>query len=453
MLTDIQWFVGASPRASSSRLSLRINARPVVLCLILALLAVPFTAAAEVTIVHLSADHGLPFHDYLRERAEAFMAQNPDIEVVVEVASGNYTEGVQVRVAAGVPVNVLDSTHSFMVFSIQNMLEDLRPHLERDKVHIPSSVLPFALDVLGHGSSILGIPSQVFLVGTIYNRTLFEEAGLPTPTELGDDWSWRWLREEARKLTRDRNGDGEADQYAVTFSPTFVRMDPFVHQAGGLFYDRYLHPTESRFNTEPVRVGLEFLVDLRQSGVATSTGAQQFFADRRAAVDLTGTPNYLTFARESLDRFEATTQPLGPVNRGGATYFGPYHILAAGSVEEAAAAYKWVRFLALDAESQVKMMEATGRLPAYLPVLQDFPSYLSSYPEADATFLAGFALASTHPDNFPHYLTPAEGAIQAAFNPGFAAVLNGQESLGNFLITMHEIAQAELNRVQGPSAE
>ena len=426
--------------------------RAILSCLIVVLNVVRMPATAQVQIVHYSADHGLPFHDYLRERAEVFMARYPDIEVDVEIASGNYTEGVQVRIAAGVPVNVLDSTHSFMVFAIQNMLEDLRPHLERDNVDISGSILPSALGVLGHGSSILGLPSQVFFVGSIYNRTLLDEAGLPAPAELGDDWSWRWLREEARKLTRDKNGDGQTDQYAVTFARTFVRMDPFVHQAGGLFYDRYLDPTESRFNTEAVRVGLEFLVDLIQSGVATNTGAQQFFGDQRAVVDLSGTPNHLTFARESLNRFEVTTQPLGPASRGGATYFGPYHVLAGAPPEQAEAAYRWIRFLALDVESQIEMMEATGRLPAYLPILRDFASYLRSYPETDALFLTGFAQAATHPDNFPHYLTPAEAAIQAAFNPGFADVLSGRESLGNFLITMHEVAQTELNRVQRPSA-
>ena len=452
MLPNPRGYLNVHTRVlSNPKAWLYVAVHTILSCLIVALFA-PVPAAAQVQVIHLSADHGLPFHEYLRERAEAFMAQHPDIEIIVEIASGNYTEGVQVRIAAGVPVNVLDSTHSFMVFAIQNMLEDLRPHLERDDIHITSSILPFALDVLGHGSSILGIPSQVFFVGTIYNRTLFDEAGLPPLGELGDDWSWRWLREEARKLTRDKNGDGETDQYAVTTSRSFIRMDPFVHQAGGLSYDRYLDPTESRFNTEPVREGLDFLVDLTQSGVATSAGTQQFFGEQRAAIDLSGTPNYLTFARDSLDQFEATAQPLGPVGRGGATYFGPYHILAGGSPEQSAAAYKWVRFLALDVESQIKMMEATGRLPAYLPVLQDFASYLTSYPESEALFLTGFAHAATHPDNFPHYLTPAEGAIQAAFNPGFAAVLSGEESLNNFLINMHEVAQTELNRIQRPSA-
>lgn len=403
-------------------------------------------AAARTTVVHMSADHGLPFYNYLRERAEIFERLNPDIDIVIETASGNYTEAVQVRLATNVQVNVLDSTHSFMVFAIQGLLADLRPYLERDGVDILGSIPSFALDVLGHGDAILGLPSQIYHVGAVYNRTLLEENGLTALAAIGDEWSWRWLEEQGRKLVRDHNGDGAADQFAAAFSTSFINMDPFVHQAGGMFYDRYLAPTESRFDSEEVRVGLGFVVDLFQSGLATGLNTPNFFRNRSAAVSLYGVPPQIEYIRESIDEFEVTTQPLGPVRRGGHTYFGPYHIVRSGDPAQDQAAYRWVRFLALDADSQVAMMEATGRLPIYLPVLRDLGSYLGSYPERDQEFFIAFAHVAVHPDNFPHYLTPAEPAISRAFNTGFADVLNGRESLTNFLITMHSLVQVELNR-------
>lgn len=415
------------------------------LCMLLLLVGVQ-VGAAKTTVVHLSASHGVPFHDYLRERAESFEALHPDIDIVIEVATGNYTEGVQVRLATDVQVNVLDSTHSFMVFSIQNRLVDLRPHLEREGIDIAGSIPGFALDVLGHGNSILGIPSQIYQIGTIYNQTLLEEAGLQSLRDLGEEWSWAWLQNEARKLTRDTNGDGETDQFAVSFSNSFINMDPFVHQAGGMFYDRYLDPTESRFNTQDVHTGLEFVVNQYRSGFATNFNVENFFSNRGAAITLYGVPPYLTHMRDSIDNFEVATQPMGPVRRGGHTYFGPYHVLKSADSAQDQAAYSWVNFLALNSESQVGLMEATGRLPAYLPVLRDLNTHLSSYPEADRAFLVAFAQVATDPDNFPHYLTPAEPAISRAFNTSFPEVFEGKESLNNFLTFMHDQVQTELNR-------
>ncbi len=401
---------------------------------------------AKTSVVHLSASHGTPFHDYLRERAEAFEALHPEIDIEIEVATGNYTEGVQVRLATDVQVNVLDSTHSFMVFAIQDRLVDLRPYLEREGVDVEGSIPPFALDVLGNNNAILGLPSQIYQISAIYNQTVLEETGLPALRTLGDDWTWTWLQSEARKLTRDTSGDGATDQHAVSFSNSFINMDPFVHQAGGMFYDRYLGPTESRFNTQAVNDGLAFVVDLYQSGFATNFNVNTFFSDRSGVITLYGVPPYLTYMRDSIDNFEVVPQPRGPVRGGGHTFFGPYHVLRSGNSAEDEAAYLWVNFLALDAESQVGMIEATGRLPAYMPVLRNLHSYLDAYPEDEQAFMVDFAMAATDPDNFPHYLTPAEGAIASEFNPGFARVIAGEESLNNFLTFMHERVQTELDR-------
>lgn len=414
---------------------------------VLAVLLGSHFARAQTTIVHMSANHGPEFYDYLRERAEVFQQLNPDIEVQIDVASTGYTEAVQVRIASGVQVDVLDSTHSFMVFASQDRLVDLRPYLEPDGVDIAGAIAPFALDVLGNDGAIFGIPSQIYNKAVIYNRTLFDEIGLPALQDLGDawSWSWSWIRENSRRLTRNTSGDGTPDTYAVSFPVSFISIDSIIHQAGGMLYDRYLNPTESRFLSNEVREGLGFLVDLWQSDVARSVGVDAIYATRGAAINLDGVPNQLPWIRESIDAFEVVVQPRGPVRSGGQTYFGPYHVLKSND-ERQQAAYRWLRFLALDVESQVKMMEATGRLPAYVPVLRDLQEHLVGRSDVERKFLTEYAHASLAIDNFPHYLTPAEAAIASQFNPGFRRVLEGEEPLESFLTTMHQLAQIELDR-------
>jgi len=55
------------------------------------------------------------------------------------------------------------------------------------------------------------------MTGLIYNKTLFEEAGLKTPQQLMDEDNWNWdtFLDAAIKLTKDKNGDGTIDQYGV----------------------------------------------------------------------------------------------------------------------------------------------------------------------------------------------------------------------------------------------
>lgn len=49
----------------------------------------------------------------------------------------------------------------------------------------------------------------------LYNKTLFENAGMKTPLELykAGNWNWNTFREAARKLSEDTNSDGKNDIY------------------------------------------------------------------------------------------------------------------------------------------------------------------------------------------------------------------------------------------------
>lgn len=60
--------------------------------------------------------------------------------------------------------------------------------------------------------------------GIIWNKTMFEEAGLPNLNEIQNagDWTWDKMEELATALTQDTDGDGEIDQWGVG-----ARLDPW----------------------------------------------------------------------------------------------------------------------------------------------------------------------------------------------------------------------------------
>ena len=102
---------------------------------------------------------------------------------------------------------------------------------------------------------VLGIPRDTAPMACVYyNKKLFDEAGLPYPT---DDWDWNDLLAKAQKLTKV-DKDGKVIQYGFYSDmwPNFVLSD------GGKIVDDVKHPTKCLLNSPESMEGLQFLVDL-----------------------------------------------------------------------------------------------------------------------------------------------------------------------------------------------
>ena len=73
---------------------------------------------------------------------------------------------------------------------------------------------------------------------TLYNEDLFEEAGVTPPT-VEDPWTWDEMREAARTLTKDTDGDGQTDQWGAAFglrSPVNRVLNLSLGFGGEYFY-------------------------------------------------------------------------------------------------------------------------------------------------------------------------------------------------------------------------
>jgi len=177
--------------------------------------------AAPVKVVHVVANHAEPFLNFLNERKEAFEAKHPGVEVEVLYQPADYVTKVQLMIAGGIAVDVLDSTHSFMVFSFADALADLMPYFRGAKLNLDREMLAFAKPVLLKDGQLLGIPSQIYAPVPPINRTYFDEVGMAPLRSIGDQWSWDWLRANGPRLTRDIDGDGVPDTYGVSLTMNF----------------------------------------------------------------------------------------------------------------------------------------------------------------------------------------------------------------------------------------
>ena len=226
-------------------------------------------ATRKITIVHQHySGHGAAWLEYIQQAAKEFMEDNPNVEIKILSGPDQETSPpskLPVLIAAGTPPDVTELYPAVGApFQAQKFFMDLRPLIAKDPEVRPEKYTPSSIQAFTWtDGSIWGLPGDIYPVVTFYNRDLIEAAGLLTPGKLGKDWTWNALVELGSKLTRDTNGDGQIDQYGLdcAYNGLWYRGIP-VLQAGGRLYDRYIDPTESRWNSSEVEKAFQFMADI-----------------------------------------------------------------------------------------------------------------------------------------------------------------------------------------------
>jgi|LSQX01.1.fsa_nt_gb ABC-type glycerol-3-phosphate transport system substrate-binding protein len=225
----------------------------------------------KVTFVPHGATAMYDAHD-LENAVKRFEQLNPDVEVELIKAASSwqaYLEQILLRVASGLPTDVITPQPHWPMATIR-YVADLTPYMNRDGISV-KDFLPGSIDAYFYDGKITGLPLAVVLRGSVYNARLLREAGYQPPAN--DKWTWDTVRDIGRKLTKDISGDGIPDVYGVhcggpVRSPMVF---PLATQAGGLFFDRFVDPDRSLFDTEPARIALEYFVSFyEQNQTATN---------------------------------------------------------------------------------------------------------------------------------------------------------------------------------------
>jgi multiple sugar transport system substrate-binding protein len=142
--------------------------------------------------------------------------------------------------------NVPDVFHyestPIMEFATRNYLTDLSKLVPAE---MKSDIAPGAWKTVTDAKgAVYGVPFLWESLITLYNKDLFKAAGVTAPTAQRP-WTWTDLQAAAKKLTRDKNGDGTTDQWGAAFglrSPTNRIMNLSVGFNGDYFYksgDKY----------------------------------------------------------------------------------------------------------------------------------------------------------------------------------------------------------------------
>jgi multiple sugar transport system substrate-binding protein len=176
--------------------------------------------------------------DYREARLEdqvlaRYPAVNPGVQVVQQnpaTYQAQFRDRLLTSLAAGAPPDVFRLDNGDVPALVnRGVVLDLAPYLTRAGVDI-GCLDQKALSVFSRGNAVYALPRGYTPMVVIYNKNLFDRAGIPYPT---DDWTWDDFLRIAKHLTRDTDGDGAIDQWGTLVDPRPSRWIPWVWAGGG----------------------------------------------------------------------------------------------------------------------------------------------------------------------------------------------------------------------------
>lgn len=287
-----------------------------------------------------------------------------------------------------------------------------------------------------YGFPIWGGPALQY-----YNTALFTNAGVPDPNQLiaTNKWNWDTYVDVGRKLTKDTNGDGKPDIYAIntinTWTPDWVSK---VRQNGGdVFNETY---TKVLVNQPAAVEGLQFWADLaNRYNIAPKNGAYINFDTKKAAMSggwLSESVTWKEAYRKKGINMELTLYPAG--KKGFVTVAGGCPVCVSGSTKNFKEAYKLAKWFAMDSDE----WKNTGA-PASRAIFEGpYQDYLDKYFNKPGVLLKK-AMENTDPEPMIH---PRHKLIEDAMNACLTQVLSGKVSPAQAAAKMADELTRIINR-------
>lgn len=165
-------------------------------------------------------------HNVMDAKA-SFERDNPGVRIVIEQSTDHY-ESLQAYKSDEAP-DIIESG-GWALFNHKGMFVDLLPYVD-DVPGLREDLNPGIMRVACKDGNLPGLPVDVALPLIIFNKEMFDQAGLAYPT---DEWTWDEMMELAKRLTI-RNEQGVARQFGFGFGVDIEEFEPFVMRNGGRY--------------------------------------------------------------------------------------------------------------------------------------------------------------------------------------------------------------------------
>jgi multiple sugar transport system substrate-binding protein len=323
-----------------------------------------------------------------RQLIAQFEATHPGIKVKLEYASwAQYWTKIQAQLAAHEAPDVILMTAMYLQdFAKRNQLVDLAPMLKADPALKLDQYYASPVEGLKIDQKLYGLPRDCNTVGIYYNKTLFENRGVPLPTA---DWTWADLRNAAKQLTFDDNKDGRMDcwGFLAGYQTIEVEWGYWVEQNGGAILnpERTHCLLDQPAAAEALKFLHAFVVDGLSPGPADTggfgTGIDMFTVGRIAMV-AAGSWGVKSFSTIEKFKWDIAPLPRGKVKAAPSNGLG--YAIYQGSKQQAAA-WELAKFLVSE-PAQRQLAKSGTSIPA-LRAVAESADYLDGKPAGKQFFL------------------------------------------------------------------
>ncbi len=292
------------------------------------------------TVNYFSFTTGSDKLDVLEHLIDVFESENPGITINYTTADfGSYFTKLQTDFAAGTSPDVFELNYeNFVTFASRGTLRDLRPDIASSSLIGDGTFYPAALDAFAYDGAQLGLPITFSTVLLIYNKDMFDAAGVSYPT---DDWTWDDVIAAGKAISDPANR-----VWGISQPVQFWEFYKAAAQAGG---GLTVTPTV-QIDTPENRAAAHYLVDKVQLHHIMPTDAEMsgvgdidLFLNQQLGMIVTGIWMFDNFVTNATFNWDVAVEP-GGVQK--ATHFFSNAAVVSSQSKVPDAAYKWVEFLA-----------------------------------------------------------------------------------------------------------
>lgn len=256
------------------------------------------TISGEITIMGWGGGNELQAR---KDATDVFRELYPDVKVnEIWLPADSVDQKLDAALAAGDAADVIMMSPDWKGLRSQ-WLEDLTPYLERDNIDPEEVFTPGADEGYVTPDGVReGLPTTQSTFMIAYNKNIFDDAGVPYPTE---DWTWDDFAEIAKQLS---SGSGADRTYGMVRHWIQNRFAPFFY--GGKPYNEDW--TQQHIDDPETIKGLELIEDLIKAEALPDDAASEsmpmdaMFVSQKAAMYPLGLFEAADLAEKIGDNFE-----------------------------------------------------------------------------------------------------------------------------------------------------
>ena len=307
--------------------------------------------AVEITYANFNASGGN--EETLQKMYEAFHEEYPNITVNIEtIGYDDYFTQMQTRVAGGTAPDCYElNIENFAAYANKGVLAEL--------IGIDTSGYnATALNAFAVDGKQYGVPGNFSNVVLIYNKDLFDQAGISYPT---NDWTWDDAMEACEKISA--LGD---DIYGIYQPITFNEFFKVAAQYGGgvLNADKTAFTINSEENLKAATMMISKVTDTNVQPTEAQMGGMgdwDLFESGRLGMIPTGIWAFNTFADACDFNWDICVEPGGTQK---ATHFFSNALVVNADSDKKEAAATWINWLASSDTAAQMRIDAGWDLPA-----------------------------------------------------------------------------------------